>query len=341
VVDVLQIGIVSTGLYLPQDYITGKEIAEKARIPAHVVEEKMGIKKKYVPGPDDHTCEMGIIAAKQAIKKAGIDPMEIDVVIYIGEEHKEYPLWTAGIKLQEAVGALNAWAFDVALRCGTTVMALKVAKSLMIADPTIQTVLLAGGYRNGDFIDYQNPRTRFMFNLGAGGGAILLKKDHNENILLETELLTDGSFSEDVVVVSGGTKNPITKEAIDQRLNMLDVLDPEGMKQRLEQKSMANFLKVVRESVRKSGYNEEEISFIAMLHMKKSAHEYVLKELGLSHQQSIYLEDYGHIGQIDQILSLELAVKEGKVKEGDIVVLVSAGIGYAWGASTIKWGRVM
>jgi 3-oxoacyl-[acyl-carrier-protein] synthase III len=153
--------------------------------------------------------------------------------------------------------------------------------------------------------------------------------------------LTDGSFSEDVVVVSGGTKNPITKEAIDQRLNMLDVLDPEGMKQRLEQKSMANFLKVVRESVRKSGYKAEEISFIAMLHMKKSAHEYVLKELGLSHQQSIYLEDYGHIGQIDQILSLELAVKEGKVKEGDIVVLVSAGIGYAWGASTIKWGRVM
>jgi 3-oxoacyl-[acyl-carrier-protein] synthase-3 len=341
VVDVLQIGIVSTGLYLPQDYITGKEIAEKASIPAHIVEEKMGIKKKYVPGPDDHTCEMGIIAAKQAIKKAGIHPMEIDVVIYIGEEHKEYPLWTAGIKLQEAVGALNAWAFDVALRCGTTVMALKVAKSLMIADSTIQTVLLAGGYRNGDFIDYQNPRTRFMFNLGAGGGAILLKKDHNENILLETELLTDGTFSEDVVVVSGGTKNPITKEAIDQRLNMLDVLDPEGMKQRLEQKSMSNFLKVVRESVRKSGYKAEEISFIAMLHMKKSAHEYVLKELGLSHQQSIYLEDYGHIGQIDQILSLELAVKEGKVKEGDIVVLVSAGIGYAWGASTIKWGRVM
>ncbi|MEH6993305.1 3-oxoacyl-ACP synthase [Neobacillus drentensis] len=337
----MQIGIVSTGVYLPKDYITGKEIAEKASIPAHVVEEKMGIKKKYVPGPDDHTCEMGIIAAKQAIKKARIDPMEIDVVIYIGEEHKEYPLWTAGIKLQEEVGALNAWAFDVALRCGTTVMALKVAKSLMIADSTIQTVLLAGGYRNGDFIDYQNPRTRFMFNLGAGGGAILLKKDHYENILLETELLTDGSFSEDVVVVSGGTKNPITKEAIDQRLNMLDVLDPEGMKQRLEQKSMANFLKVVRKSVRKSGYKEEDISFIAMLHMKKSAHEYVLKELGLSHQQSIYLEDYGHIGQIDQIVSLELAVKEGKVKEGDIVVLVSAGIGYAWGASTIKWGRVM
>ncbi|WHX99716.1 3-oxoacyl-ACP synthase [Neobacillus sp. DY30] len=336
----MQIGIVSTGLYLPDKYVTGKEIAEMAGIPVHVVEGKMGIKKKHVPGPNDHTCEMGIIAAKQAIERARINPLEIDVIIYIGEEHKEYPLWTAGIKLQEAVGAVNAWAFDVALRCGTTVMALKVAKSLMIADSTIKTVLLAGGYRNVDFIDYQNPRTRFMFNLGAGGGAILLKKDHNENVLLESELITDGSFSEDVVVVSGGTKHPITKEAIDQRLNMLDVLDPEGMKQRLEQKSMVNFIKVIKESVRKSGYKEEEISYIAMLHMKKSAHEYVLKELGLSQEQSIYLEEYGHIGQIDQILSLELALKKGKVTDGDLVVFVSAGIGYAWGASAIKWGKV-
>jgi 3-oxoacyl-[acyl-carrier-protein] synthase-3 len=336
---VVQIGILSTGIYLPEEYVTGKEIAQLAGIPAQVVEEKMGIKKKHVPGPGDHTCQMGIIAAKQAIAKAGIDPLEIDLVIYIGEEHKEYPLWTAGIKLQEEVGAFNAWAFDVALRCGTTVMALKVAKTMMAADPEIRTVLLAGGYRNVDFIDYKNPRTRFMFNLGAGGGAILLKKGHNENLLLETELITDGSFSEDVVVVAGGTKNPITKEAIEQRLNKLDVLDPEGMKQRLEQKSMDNFLKVIRKSVRKSGYSEKDISYLAILHMKKSAHEYVLKELGLSEQQSIYLEDYGHIGQIDQILSLDLALQEGKVKDGDLVVFVSAGIGYAWGAATIKWGK--
>jgi 3-oxoacyl-[acyl-carrier-protein] synthase III len=340
VVKNLQVGIIGTGIYLPQGYVTGKEIAEKAGIPIHVVENKMGIMKKHIPGPNDHTCEMGIIAAKQAIEKADINPLEIDVVIYIGEEHKEYPLWTAGIKLQEAVGAFNAWAFDVALRCGTTVMALKVAKSLMMADQAIQTVLLAGGYRNVDFIDYENPRTRFMFNLGAGGGAILLKKGHNENILLETEIVTDGSFSEDVVVVAGGTKHPITKEAIEQRLNKLDVLDPDGMKQRLELKSMTNFIKVIRESVRKSGYKDEDISYLALLHMKKSAHEYVLKELGLSEQQSIYLEDYGHIGQIDQILSLELALREGKVKEGDLVVFVSAGIGYAWGAATIKWGKV-
>jgi 3-oxoacyl-[acyl-carrier-protein] synthase III len=335
----MTIGIVSTGIYIPENYMTGREIAEKAGIPINVVEEKMGIKKKPIPGVDDHTCEMGIKAARKAIEKAGINPAEINLVIYIGEEHKEYPLWTAGIKLQEAVGAINAWAFDVALRCGTTMMALKLAKSMMLADSSIQTVLLAGGYRNVDFIDYENPRTRFMFNLAAGGGAILLKQGHNENLLLETEMITDGSFSEDVVVVAGGTKLPISKEALEAKLNYLDVLDPEGMKLRLEQKSMENFLRVIKDSVQKSGYSVSEIDYLGILHMKRSAHEYVLTELGLSLDQSIYLEEYGHIGQIDQILSLELALEQGKIKNGDLVVLVSAGIGYAWGASTIRWGK--
>lgn len=335
----MNVGVVSTGIYIPEHFITGREIALKAGIPIQVVEDKMGIKKKPIPGINDHTCEMGIKAAKIAIEKAGMDPSDIDLVIYIGEEHKEYPLWTAGIKLQEAVGAYNAWAFDVALRCGTTMMALKVAKCMMLTDPSIETVLLAGGYRNVDFIDYENPRTRFMFNLAAGGGAMILKKNHNENILLETEMVTDGSFSEDVVVVAGGTKHPITKEVLDAKLNYLDVLDPEGMKIRLEQKSMDNFLKVIKKSVQKSGFQLNDIDYLGLLHMKRSAHEYVLKELGLSENQSIYLEDYGHIGQIDQILSLELAIEKGKIKDGEIVVLVSAGIGYAWGATTIKWGK--
>ncbi|MBS4171998.1 3-oxoacyl-ACP synthase [Bacillus sp. FJAT-49736] len=335
----MDIGILSTGIYLPDQYMTGEEIAEKAGIPIDVVENKMGIKRKPIPGSEDHTCQMGIHAAMQAIEKANLDPKEIDLVIYIGEEHKEYPLWTAAIKMQETIGACHAWAFDVSLRCGTTIMAMKVAKSMMMADPAIHTVLLAGGYRNGDFIDYRNERTRFMFNLGAGGGAILLQKGLKKNRLLESEIMTDGSFSEDVVVTAGGTKQPITHEALEKGLYRLDVLDPEGMKIRLEQKSMDNFLKVIRSSLYKSGYTEKDIQYVGMLHMKKSAHQYVLRELGLSEEQSIYLENYGHIGQFDQILSLELADKEGKLRDGDIVVLVSAGIGYAWGATVIKWGN--
>ncbi|QST00278.1 3-oxoacyl-ACP synthase [Pontibacillus sp. ALD_SL1] len=331
------IGIISTGVYLPSTRIEGSEIASEAGLPVEVVEQKLGIKQKTIPGPNDHTCEMGVRAAKEALRKEDIDAKDLDLVIYIGEEYKEYPLWTAGIKLQEEVGATNAWAFDVAMRCGTTIMAIKVAKSMMLGDSSIQTVLLAGGYRNGDFIRYTNPRTRFMYNLGAGGGALVLKKGVSKNIVLETSIVSDGSFSEDVVVVAGGTKHPLTAENLTDY--QLDVLDPEGMKKRLEEKSMDNFLYVIRDALKKSGYKEADIAYVAMLHMKRSAHEYVLNALGLTLDQSIYLEDYGHIGQMDQILSLELAEAQGKLKHGDLIVLVSAGIGYAWGATVIKWGN--
>lgn len=334
----VSIGIVSTGLYIPQHYISSADVARESSLPQEIIEKKLGFRRKSVPGPDDHTCQMGIWAAQQALAEAGIKPEEIDLIISVGEEYKEYPLWTSGIKLQHEIGATRAWAFDVALRCGTTIMALKLAKSLMLANEDINTVLLAGGYRNSDLVDYRNPRTRFLYNLAAGGAAILLRKGYQRNKVLETVVVTDGSFSEDVAVVAGGTKVPLTPEALEQRLNYFDVFDPEGMKKRLDALSMVNFIRVVKESVAKSGYRTEDISYLAILHMKRSAHEHVLRELGLREEQSIYLEDYGHIGQIDQVLSLRLALAQGKVKDGDLVVMVSAGIGYAWDAVTIKWG---
>lgn len=334
----MTVGIVSTGMYIPSSKMTGEEIAERANLPIEVVKTKMGITEKPIPGEQDHTVAMAVWAAQDALRKGGVDAKEIDVIIYIGEEHKEYPLWTAAIKIQEEIGAHHAWGFDVALRCGTTIMAMKVAKSLLLTDPSIQTVLLAGGYRNGDFIDYENERTRFMFNLGAGGAAMIIRRDHPTNLILEAEIMTDGSFSEDVVVPIGGTKQPLTPADLANGLYRLDVLDPVGMKERLEQKSMQNFLKVIRSSLQKSGYHEKDLDYLAILHMKRSAHDYVLRELGLADEQSIYLHEYGHIGQMDQILSLELAQQAGKLKDGDITVLVSAGIGYAWGAVTVKWG---
>jgi 3-oxoacyl-[acyl-carrier-protein] synthase-3 len=83
----------------------------------------------------------------------------------------------------------------------------------------------------------------------------------------------------------------------------------------------------------------EDIDYLDILHIKRSGHLGMLQDLGLTEDQTIYLENYGHIGQIDQILSLELALKEGKVKDGDVVCMIAAGIGYVWSANIIKWGK--
>src|SRR5689334_8663017 len=145
-----RIGVLSLGTYIPKPRMTSEQLAQKTGIPRTVIEEKFGILGKPMPGPEDHPWLMGARAAERSIHPAGIDPLEIDVVVSISEEYKERPLMVSGIKIQQLIGARNAWAVDVAQRCCTTIAGLTLARALMQTDPRIRTVLLAGGYRNGD-----------------------------------------------------------------------------------------------------------------------------------------------------------------------------------------------
>lgn len=329
-------GIVGLKTYLPASRLSSADIAAATGLMEPVVREKLGIVEKVVPGPDDHPHAMAVKAAQALLDETDVDPATIDVIISITEEYKEYPLWTTGIALQQDLGARHAWAFDVAQRCGTGVLAVKLARDLILSDPAVSTVLVAGGYRNIDLIDYKNPRVRFMYNLGAGAGAVLIRRNHSAHRILGSAIYTDGRFSRDVIAPRGGTLAPLGEWT----RPYLEVPDPAGMKERLEALSLANFYRVLREALAKSGLDVRDIGYLALLHMKRSAHERILEDLGLPPERSTYLERFGHLGQIDQILSTELALRDGRIRAGDVVVWVSAGIGYAWDALVIRWGPV-
>ncbi len=336
------VGIAGLGLYIPESIMTAKEISEatKGNWTEEAVREKLGINKIYVPGPEDGTQEMGAKAAQKAIEDAGIDPLDIDIILCFGEEWKEYPLTTSALYIQDKVGATNAWGIDVQNRCCTTITAMKMAKDMLLADPDIDTVLIAGGYRNGDFVDFTDKNMSMMYNLSAGGGAIVLKKGIDKNLLLASHIISDGSLSRTAGVEIGGTLNPITCDNIDEAYKSLRLLDPVTMKDRLNKVSMPNWLKCIDKSLEKANYTREDIDYLNILHMKRSGHLGMLKLLGLEEEQSVYLEDYGHMGQVDQILSLVVALEEGKVKDGDVIATIAAGIGYVWAADIIKWGPV-
>ena len=123
-----------------------------------------------------------------------------------------------------------------------------------------------------------------------------------------------------------------------KEMNMLRLMDSPKMKGLLNTVSMPNWYHCIDEALRKSDMTRADIDYLDILHIKRSGHKAMLADLGLTEDQSIYLEDYGHIGQIDQILSLELALQQGKVKEGSTVCMIAAGIGYTWAANIIKWG---
>jgi 3-oxoacyl-[acyl-carrier-protein] synthase-3 len=336
-----KVGIVAYGLYLPERTISAAEIAAATRgeWTEAAVKEKLGFDRKTVPGPDDGTQEMGVRAGLDCLRRFAYDPERIDVLLCIGEEWKEYPLTTSGIYIQEKIGARRAWAIDVQQRCCSLIAAMKMARDLIVADEEVRSVMIVGGYRNGDFVDYANPRMSMMYNLAAGACAVILERDAPANQLLGSHLVSDGSLARDAGCRIGGIAEPIDRENLDRAYRSLDLLDAEHMKRRLNEVSLPNWYTCIDRALAKSGLGRKDIGYLAVLHFKPSMHRALLCELGLVEDQTTYLRDYGHLGQIDQILSLDLGLKGGKIKAGTVVCMIAAGIGYAWAANVIRWGR--
>lgn len=332
------IGIAAIGIYLPQRVETAAEIAAQAALPEQVVREKLGIQRKHLAGPDDQPTYMAAQAATEALAQAQLDPAEVDLIIYHGSEYKDYVVWSAAAKIQHLIGARNAYAYEIYALCAGAPLALKVARDQMRADPHLRNVLLVAAARENDLVSYRNERARFMFNFGAGGSAMLLQRTTG-NQVLESAVLVDGSFSENVVMRGGGARHPASADTIAERLHELDVLQLDDMRDRLGAVSLPNFVQVIDQAVQRSGASRDQIAFLAVTHMKPSFHRELLRALGLRDDQAIYLDEYGHIQSVDQALALKLAQERGLLHDGDLVVLAGAGTGYTWSATALRWGR--
>ncbi|MDR1513392.1 MAG: 3-oxoacyl-ACP synthase [Propionibacteriaceae bacterium] len=336
------VGIVGYGLYIPETRVSAKDISDATNgvWSEQAVIDKLGIVSKPVPGPDDGTQEMGARAALDALARTGVDPKDIDVILCVGEEWKEYPLTTSALYIQRAIGAWNAWGIDLANRCCSTLTTLKMAKDMLLGDPDIDTILIAGGYRNGDFVDYTDKDISMMYNLGAGGGAFIVRRGMDENLLLGSAVMADGSLVHTAGVEIGGTVRPFTPDNVAEGYKSLRLLDPVTMKNRLNETSLPNWYRCIDQSLAKSGgLTRADIDYLGVLHFKRSQHVAMLADLGLAEEQSIYLEDYGHLGQVDQMLTIHLGLEQGKIRDGSLVALVAAGIGYTWASTCIRWGK--
>ena len=212
-------------------------------------------------------------------------------------------------------------------------MALRVARDLLRAEPELRNVLVVAACRESYLLDYSNVRSRFMFNFADGAVAGLLVGDGARNEVLGAHAITDGSFSLHVKVAHGGSVDP-------DGYAYLDVDDPEGMKRGLDGVSLDNFVAAARGALERSGAALGDVSFLCPLHMKRSMFAAVLDRLGLDESRAVYLDDTGHISGVDSLLGLDRAAREGRLADGDLVLLLSAGTGYTWAACVVRWGSI-
>lgn len=150
-------------------------------------------------------------------------------------------------------------------------------------------------------------------------------------------MITDGSFSLDVKVPAGGSVEPSSVATLEERRHALDVPDPLSMKERLDPVSLPRFVEAAEEAVTRSGAGLDEVALLCGIHMKKSMHLELCQALGIPEEKAMYLDDTGHMSGVDPLFGLDRAARQGRLAEGDLVLLLAAGTGYTWAAACVRW----
>lgn len=329
------VNIVDVASWLPEYWMTAAEIGERSGIEERIIVERFGLEGKHIAGPEDHNSDMSARAGLLALERAGVEAGEVDVVAYFGSMWRDYEVWSVSPKIMQLVGATNAWALEMAnVSCGAPV-ALKVASDFLRGAADVDTLLLVGASRESHLLDYSNQRSRFMFNFGDGGAAAVLSKSRPGHEIVSSAIITDGRFADDVAVYAGGSKHPASHETVETGMHYLDVGDPASMKERLDPVSGPNFIKVARQALERAGITSGDLALMVPLHFKRSFFNWVLEELDLPEEKTVYLNTTGHMSGIDPIVGL--AQRREDLRPGDHVLLISAGTGYTWAANVVRW----
>lgn len=332
------VGIAGIASYLPEGRVSAAELGAASGIPEAVFVERFGLRAKHIAADGEHVTDLAREAAVRLLAELSVDPADIDAVVYFGSTWKNYPVWQAAPRIAHELGCDRAFALELDYTsCGSPV-ALRVAKALAVSDPRVRRVLLVGASCESRLVDYANKRARFMFSFGDGAVAALLVRDHPVNRILETSMITDGSLSLHVRVPAGGSVRPASVATVARREHFLDVADLDGMRRRLGEVSLDNFLRVAAEAVKQSELSMSDVSFVVPIHMKRSMQDLLLERLGLDDGRTVYLEDTGHMSGVDNLLGLERLQRAGRLRDGDAVLLLAAGIGYTWAATVVRWG---
>jgi 3-oxoacyl-[acyl-carrier-protein] synthase III len=328
---VRRVGLAATATYLPERWMTAAEIGAASGIPERVVVEKFGLRGKHIAAEDEHVSDLSVAAAQRLFEEHGVDPESIDVVMYYGSMWKDYAVWQAAPWIAHRLGCTNAFAVEFDNVSHGTPIALRLARDLLRAEPELTRVLVVAACRESYLLDYTNERSRFMFNFGDGAVAgLLVAGEEPGNEVLGAHTITDGSFSMQVKVASGGSVSP------NGGYRFLDVANPAEMKGGLDEVSLPNFVAAARGAVERSGAVLGDVRHVCALHMKRSMHEALLAELGAP--RATYLDDTGHMSGVDSLLGLDRAGRAGELEDGDLVLLLSAGTGYTWAACCVRWG---
>jgi 3-oxoacyl-[acyl-carrier-protein] synthase-3 len=314
-----------TGSFLPERRVSNAELAERVDTTDEWIVERTGIRFRHIAGDDETTSTLATGAARAALESAGIAATGIDlIVLATATPDQTFP--ASATRVQTALGINDCVAFDVAAVCSGFLYALQVADSMLRAG-VHKRALVIGAETFSRILDWEDRATCVLF--GDGAGAVVLEAQESDETtgrgILTTRLHADGRYN-DLLYVDGGPSTTGTVGKL--RMKGREVF----------RHAVVNLAAVMEESLGAVGLSSQDVDWVVPHQANARILDATARKLGLAPERVVVTVDqHANTSAASVPLALDAAVRDGRIKQGDLLVLEAMGGGFTWGAAVVRF----
>lgn len=314
------------GSYLPEQVVTNADLAKKMDTSDEWIQQRTGIRQRHIAADGELTSHLAIKASERALAHAGLKASDLDLIVLATATPDETFPATA-TRVQAELGMTRGAAFDVQAVCAGFVYGLSVADSL-IKNGLASTALVIGAETFSRILDWNDRGTCVLF--GDGAGAVVLRAEEGKGTTADRGVLANALHSDgrqhDILYVDGGPSSTRTTGFL--RMEGKEVF----------KHAVVNMAAVVGEVLAKAGFETKDIDWLVPHQANKRIIDSTGRKLGLPPERVVVTVDrHANTSAASIPLALDAAVKDGRVKKNDLLLLEGIGGGLAWGASLVRW----
>jgi 3-oxoacyl-[acyl-carrier-protein] synthase-3 len=328
----MSIKIAGTGSYLPERKLTNSDLEKMVDTNDEWIRTRTGIIERRISTPQECASDLAKPASERALEAAGISADQLSVII-VSTTTPDHIFPNTACCLQHKIGAKNAFCFDLSAACSGFIYGLQVAVSLLKTNKNYRYALVCGSEKLSGIVDWDDRNTCVLF--GDGAGAMVLEKvdDGIDDILPASCLASDGQHSQTLIVPSSGSAMPITHERLDEKLNCIHMAGQETFKLAINSMVSAS-LQLLQET----GHTIDDLALVIPHQANRRIIQVVASRLGVDKDKMMDNIEYrGNTSSATIGIAFDEAVRSGRLRRGDLVLLTAFGSGLTWGSLLLRY----
>lgn len=325
-----RVRIMGTGSYVPPKIVTNEDLERIVDTSDEWITTRTGIKERHIVEGDVAASDLALVAAKEALEDSHLTINDIDQIM-VATVTPDHFFPSTACTLQEKLGAQGNSALDLGAACSGFVYGMAMAGA-MISSRLLDRVLLIGVETLSKILNWKDRGTSVLFGDGAGA-AVLGPSDDDERGLLSVKMVSDGAAGSLLELPAGGSRMPPTHDTIDREMHYIKMRGNEVFKY-----AVRAMYEVARDALAKAGQEVSDVDLLIPHQANLRIISATAKRLGIPMEKVfVNVNRYGNTSAASIPLALNEARREGRIKDGDLVELVTFGAGFTWAGAVIRW----